>query len=92
MRFALSTPSHLQNESQVPFVSVSENKHQPAGSAVRVHQVQPPSRDNGTSTDTKLTENHLLLHDLGLGDVETRWTPSRFAEFVTGVAATALQF
>lgn len=75
MRFALSTSSHLQNDSPVPFMSVNESKHQLQGLPSPApyspaHQVQLLSRDNVTSTNTKLIEHYLLLHSFGFGVVE----------------------
>ena len=61
MRFTLSTSSHLQSDSLVPFLPVNESKHQLQGlpasvSYSPIHQVPPPSQDNVTSANTKLTE------------------------------------
>ena len=75
MRFSLSTSSHLQSNSPVPFLSVNESKHQLQGlpasiSYSPIHKVPPPSHDNVTSTNTKLIEHHLHLHTFGLGDEE----------------------
>lgn len=75
MRFTLSTSSHLQSDSLVPFLPVNESKHQLQGlpasvSYSPIHQVPPPSHDNVTSANTKLTEHHLRLPTSGLGDVE----------------------
>lgn len=75
MRFALSTSSHLQSDSLVPFLPVNESRHQLQGlpasiSYSPIPQVPPPPHDNVTSANTKLTEHPLRLHTSGLGDVE----------------------
>lgn len=69
---------------QVPvaIMSVSESEHHPAGLLAPGPQGPcasgPPPSDNVTSMNTKLCENHLLLHSFRLEDMEILQIPSWF--------------